>query len=66
MPDEKLTREDIEDATAALAAKGIIYDSGERRNGRIVWKPNPRYASAEEAARAAGLPDDDTDPPEAA
>lgn len=35
------TLEDIKAATMALAEKGLIYDSGERRNGQIVWKLTP-------------------------
>ena len=40
---ERAEREfrEIQEAIWWLAAEGIIYDSGERRNGEIVWKVVP-------------------------
>jgi hypothetical protein len=39
--DEPMSRERIQEALHWLAAKGLIYDSGGRRNGQIVWVSTP-------------------------
>ena len=36
-----MTREQILESIAWLAAEGLIYDSGERRDGAIVWRTTP-------------------------
>jgi hypothetical protein len=45
MDPKKPTREELRQAIgqaiASLAAKGLIYDSGRRRNGQIVWVTTP-------------------------
>jgi hypothetical protein len=43
--EEELTPENVIKAREELTAMGLIVDSGERRNGEIVW------ITAEEAAR---------------
>jgi hypothetical protein len=35
-------RKQNREAIAQLAAKGLVYDSGERRDGAIVWKLTPK------------------------
>jgi hypothetical protein len=35
------TQKEIEEAIAALAAKGLIRDSGERRDGHVCWVAVP-------------------------
>jgi len=39
--EEEMNYSEVRDALDWLIAKGLIYDSGERRNGRIVWKATP-------------------------
>lgn len=39
--ERKPTREEIGQALAELAEKGLIVDSGRRRNGQIVWVALP-------------------------
>ena len=39
--EKAILREQIRDAICQLAAKGLIYDSGERRDGQIVWRIAP-------------------------
>jgi hypothetical protein len=36
-----MTLKQIQDAIHTLAAKGLIYDTGGRREGRIVWSVTP-------------------------
>jgi hypothetical protein len=39
--DEPTLAEQAQEALASLAAEGLIYDSGRRRNGQIVWVCTP-------------------------
>ena len=41
MMPKKPTPKEIQQALAALAEKGLIVDSGLRRNGQIVWVAVP-------------------------
>ena len=41
-----IRREDIIEAREALVERGYIRDSGERRNGRIVWQITPEGVAA--------------------
>jgi hypothetical protein len=41
MSEQKPTKEEIAAAILSLLEKGRISDSGEQRNGQIVWKAVP-------------------------
>ena len=47
---EGIENEDVRDAMAFLAKKGLIIDSGKRRKGQIVWVANPDISAEEEAS----------------
>jgi hypothetical protein len=40
---EGIEDDDLRDAMAFLVKKGLIIDSGKRRNGLIVWVANPIF-----------------------
>jgi hypothetical protein len=44
---EGIEDDDLRDAMAFLVKKGLIIDSGKRRNGRIVWVANPDISAEE-------------------
>jgi hypothetical protein len=39
----------LKQAEVSLAAKGMIYDTGQRRNGEVVWGLTPKGSEAEAA-----------------
>jgi len=41
----------MKEAEVSLAAKGMIYDTGERRNGEVLWALTDKGREAANAAR---------------